>query len=216
MKNLNWKYTIGEILIVIIGISIAFSLNKCAENSKDSSLRKEYLINIRNDVQADRERLIVIEEELQKKIETTLKILPILGSDSNEKMQITRDIFSVAAISNFAANDATYQTLINSGDLKLITDFELKKAIQSHYSNYKIMMKDYERQEIIHKEYLGDYFINNVDYDAVRQGKFGFSDEKLLRNIIQSMNGSFGLKLKATQQGIQSCDNLLMKLPSGN
>ena len=76
------------------------------------------------------------------------------------------------------------------------------------------MMKDYERQETIHKEYLGNYFIHKVDYDAFRSGTFGFSDEKLLKNIIQSMNGSFGLKLTATQKGIESCNNLLMKLPS--
>ncbi|PKA82482.1 hypothetical protein ATE92_0612 [Ulvibacter sp. MAR_2010_11] len=73
-------------------------------------------------------------------------------------------------------------------------------------------MKDYERQEIIHKEYLGNYFIHNVDYDAMRSGQFGFRDEKLLKNIIQSMHGAFQLKLNATKKGIESCDSLLAVL----
>ncbi len=213
MKKINWTYAFGEILIVIIGISIAFSMNKCAETSKQQAQEQQYLINMRNDVEADKIKLETVVGELEKKIETSRKILPILGSDSSEKMAIIRDIFSVAQISNFHPNDITYQTLINSGDLKLISDFELKKAIEAHYSNYNLMMKDYERQETIHKEYLGNYFIHNVDYDDFRKGIFGFKDEKLLKNIIQSMNGSFGMKLEATRKGIESCDHLLSKLP---
>jgi hypothetical protein len=213
MKSINWKYTLGEILIVIIGITIAFSMNKCAETSKDKAQKHQYLINLRNDVQADKTRLEEIVVELERKIETSGKILPILNTESTEKMQIIGDIFSVAGISNFSPKDITYQTLINSGDLKLIDDFELKTAIEAHYSNYTIMMKDYERQENIHKQHLGNYFIHNVDYDSFRKGIFGFEDEKLLKNIIQSMNGSFGFKLDATKKGIESCDMLLAKLP---
>ena len=74
------------------------------------------------------------------------------------------------------------------------------------------MLKDYERQENIHKEYLGSYFIHNVDYDAFKQGKFGFQDEKLLKNIIQSMSGSFQFKMNATKKGIASCDSLIQIL----
>ena len=36
MKKIDWQYTFGEILIVIIGISIAFSLNKCSENQQNN------------------------------------------------------------------------------------------------------------------------------------------------------------------------------------
>lgn len=212
MKKLNWKYALGEILIVIIGITIAFSMNKCASESENSAQRQQYLINLKNDVTADRERLQQIVVELDRKIETATRILPILNSDQPDKMKIIGDIFSISTISNFSAKDITYQTLINSGDLKLIDNFELKTAIEAHYSNYKIMMKDYERQENIHKQYLGNYFIHHVDYDAFKKGIFGFEDEKLLKNIIQSMNGSFGIKRSATKIGIESCDQLLLTL----
>tara|TARA_R110002049_G_scaffold80455_8_gene204670 strand:+ start:6602 stop:7171 length:570 start_codon:yes stop_codon:yes gene_type:complete len=188
-------------------------MNKCAENSKQEAQKNQYLVNIKDDLEADKARLQEIVGELETKLKASKKVLPILNTDSENKMSIIQDIFSVATISNFSPKDITYQTLINSGDFKLIDDFELKKAIEAHYSNYKIMMKDYDRQEIIHKEYLGNYFIHNVDYDDFRKGKFGFKDEKLLKNIIQSMNGSFSIKLKATQNGIESCDKLLAILP---
>ena len=63
--------------------------------------------------------------------------------------------------------------------------------------------------ETIHKEYLGPYFINYANFDAMRHGQFGLENERLLKNILQSMNGSFMLKQKATETGIKSCDSVI-------
>ena len=209
MKSINWKYAFGEILIVIIGISIAFSMNKCADDSKNETEKQRYLVNLKTDVLSNKEQLTKNYAEIETKFSTAQKILPILNTDNPSKMAIIGDIFSISTITNFESNDITYQTLINSGDFKLIDDFELKKAIEEHYSHYDVMLKDYERQENIHKEYLGNYFIHNVDYDAFKNGRFGFQDEKLLKNIIQSMSGSFQIKMEATKKGIAMCDSLL-------
>ena len=57
MAKTTWKYTLREIIIVIIGISIAFSMNKCAENAKDNNLKQQYLINLKSDVEADKIQL---------------------------------------------------------------------------------------------------------------------------------------------------------------
>ena len=213
MAKLNWRYALGEILIVIIGITIAFSLNKWAQNKQQESQKQQYLVNLKSELEADKEALENNVEQLRIKMATVDKIIPVLGGDDNNaKMAVINDIFSVSRLSNFSANDITYHTLINSGDLKLLDDFALKTAIQRHYSNYEDMMKDYERQENIHKEYLGRYFIQNADYDAFPKGVFGFDDELLLKNIMQSMRGSFSIKLFATQRGIESCDSLLTEI----
>ncbi len=57
MAKSTWKYTLREIIIVIIGISIAFSMNKCAENVKDNKLKTQYLTNLKSDVEADKIQL---------------------------------------------------------------------------------------------------------------------------------------------------------------
>ncbi len=46
----------------------------------------------------------------------------------------------------------------------------------------------------------------------LKKGEFGFKNEKLLKNIIQSMKGSFGIKMKATSKGIAHCESLIKKL----
>ncbi|MEZ4792019.1 MAG: DUF6090 family protein [Gelidibacter sp.] len=129
MKKINWQYTFGEILIVIIGISIAFSMNKCADSSKNEALRHQYVSNIKSDVMSDK---AVLEENvisLEKKIKTVDEILPILNTDSPDKMIVVGKLFEIVNLIDFTPKDNTYQTLINSGDLKLIDNFELRTAL---------------------------------------------------------------------------------------
>jgi hypothetical protein len=51
------------------------------------------------------------------------------------------------------------------------------------------VLKSYIRLENIQKEYVGDYFIYHTDFDDFQKGKFGFKDEKLLKNIFMCMRG---------------------------
>ena len=203
------RYALGEILIVIVGITIAFSMNKCADQKKDDSLKQQYLENIKSDIEIDKTNLESISQSIGKKIETLNNVLPLINTDNPEKRQKMNTIYSVFTSADFFPKDVTYQTMINSGDFNLIDDFDLKAAIETHYSNYKIMLKDYERLNIIQKEYLGKYMIEHVDYDAMRRGQNGYSNEKLFKNILQSVNGALMIKKAATERGIKSCDNLL-------
>lgn len=214
MKKINWQYAFGEILIVIIGISIAFSMNKCAEHSKDEKLKLQYLQSIKNDLEIDKATLESNLEALGKKIGTIQNVLPLFSIKDVEKKKGIRQIFGIMPLTDFNPKDITYQSMINSGDFSLIDDFGLKTAIETHYSDYKTILKDYERQEIIHKEYVGDYFIHKMDYDAMRRGELGFKDEKLLKNILQSMRGAFIIKQKASERGVKSCDSLINLISS--
>ena len=200
MKKINWQYTFGEILIVIIGITIAFSMNKCADDKKNNELKIQYLKSLKNDIEFDKEQLNSNIEALNSKLKDAELILPYLNSDSINKMHIVGKVFNIINLSHFTPKDVSYQTLINSGDFRLINDFELKTAIETHYSEYDEMLKSYFRQENIVKEYIGKYLINHADYDKLPKGKFPFENEKLLKNIVQSMRGSFLLKIDATKK----------------
>ncbi|MCB0398553.1 MAG: hypothetical protein KDD26_02835 [Winogradskyella sp.] len=203
------SYAFGEILIVIVGISIAFSLNKCAEDNKSKAQKKQYITSLKQDIEQDKAQLEGNINLIKEKIEIVSSLLPKLANpDPNINYDI-RDIYKIAKLTDFTPKDFTYQALVNSGDLKLIDNLELKKAIERHYSNYKAILNAYERQEIINKDYLENYFIYNTDYDLMSEGKSPFKDEKLLKNMMQAIRGSFMIKFDATEMGIKSCDSLL-------
>jgi len=212
MKKINWQYTFGEVLIVIIGITIAFSMNTCAENSKENKLKKQYLENLKKDIEANK---TVLEEniiQLGKNNELAKNILPHLDSDSKEKMKIIGDVFKISTLVEFFPEESTYQTLVNSGDLSLINNIELKTAIQKHFTHYESIKRAYDRQVNIHKKYLADYYIYNIEYSNFRKNLFPFKDEKLLLSIIRSKSGSYDIQISASKKGVINCEEILKQI----
>ncbi|BAO76324.1 DUF6090 family protein [Winogradskyella sp. PG-2] len=205
-------YALGEILIVIIGISLAFGMNEWGEDRASKTQKEQYIHNLKLDIKDDKVQLAANLTKINSKIEQAEDVISVLGKDVPNKNVRLRGVYAVANLTNFTPKDYTHQTLVNSGDLKLMNDFELKTTILKHYSDYKTILKAYERQEIINRDYLGNYFIHHTDYDLISEGKSPFKDEKLLKNIMQSARGSLNIKRDATIQGIKSCDSILKVL----
>lgn len=212
MAKTTWKYTLREIIIVIIGITIAFSMNKCADNLKDNKLKIQYLTNLKSDVEADKVQLAKNIEAIDQKIKTCSELIPMLNTDAKQGMPLMNNVFIILQYETFSPKNITYKTLINSGDLKLINDFQLKTAIQGHYSNYEEMFDVYTRHTSLIKDYLGNYMINNADYDQLMIGKTPFSDEIKLKNIVRALTTTFKDKRSITQKGITSCDVLISEI----
>ena len=213
MKKINWQYTFGEILIVIIGISIAFSLNKCSETQQNNEIQQRYLENLKDDIETDKKNLEANLARLNEKS----KLLSSTFQYFNPKVPkrdslLMLNFFKSAEVIEFSPKTTTHETLINSGDLKLISNFELKTAIQEHYRAYGELQQDYDRMENISKEYIADYFIHNIDMDKFRTGQKAYSNEPLLKSIVYSMRGAIGLKIQSTKEGIASCDQILTQL----
>ena len=53
MKSINWRYALGEVIIVIIGISLAFSLNNWKERQADRQQREQYLSALKLDINGE-------------------------------------------------------------------------------------------------------------------------------------------------------------------
>src|SRR5690554_1744176 len=157
MKNINWKYTLGEILIVIIGITIAFSLNKCSLEKENKKLSKMYLVNLRSDLEHDKATLEKNILTFETKVKKIIDVKKLLNSGQTINASHNMLIFEIYDLEKFKPNNVTYNTLLNSGDFKLIRDFELRKAIEAHYNNvYDKIIAEYARLENIHKAFLAE------------------------------------------------------------
>lgn len=211
-RKINWKYAIGEIAIVIIGITIAFSLNKWAERVKDRNSKKQYLESLIVDLDNEMVHLADNIAQFQAKIEDIKQIQPYLNGKTEGRDTTFRKLFGLAKIVHFHPSDISYKTLINSGDLGLFTNFELKKELENHYSNHALIQLDYERQNKIHEKYFGDFMIHHIDYDSLRQGDYSFMDHKMLKNIVQSLYGSFLLAISSSELGMERCKALKLLL----
>ena len=99
--------------------------------------------------------------------------------------------------------------MINSGDLSLINDFQLRQGIQRNYNLHEEIQKNYERLENINAKYLGDFFIYHMNFESIREGDLSFMDDPLLMNIINSIQGAYFYILGANKKGLESNSQLM-------
>ncbi|MDW7694160.1 DUF6090 family protein [Flammeovirgaceae bacterium SG7u.111] len=208
LKKLNWKYAVGEVLIVIIGLTIAFSLNRWNENRKDATLEREYLQNMLIDLENEATELGENRSQYERYTALAQQIIQHTSAQLPRRDTVVFKVFEIAKAIDFLHQNTTYQTLVNSGDFKLIKDFTLRRKVEEHYALYAFVDQEYSRQHKIHEKYLADFFIYKMDYAEMGKGDFNFFDDKVFSNIIRSLHGTYGIAIKATDQLMESNNEL--------
>jgi len=132
-KTVNYfKYAIGEIILVVIGILIALQVNNWNTNSLNKQKEKEYLDNLIEDLNTQEDLV-----DLQFNHETRMKqncekALQELNSNNINGDSITTYLGNVTR-RTFVVHDPTFQDLKSSGNILLIKDNSLRKKILSFY-----------------------------------------------------------------------------------
>ena len=131
------KYAIGEIVLVVIGILIALSINNWNENRKDKISERIALANLELDIRENISRMQMHLESQEIWIQDCIYILNHLEEGKGFQGQDTlfRRINDLLVRSNSGQSNTTYETLKSTGKLDLIRNEDLKKNIVLYYNN---------------------------------------------------------------------------------
>jgi hypothetical protein len=145
-----FKYAIGEIVLVVIGILIALSINNWNEQRKTKISEISYIESIKIDLIGDTETINFIVENTKKRIAANELILEQLRSfdtitDSRPLYKLMRD--NVGFI-DLKVQDHTIETLKNSGNIEIINSKPIRGALQTYYDTVEII---YIQQSIMNK-----------------------------------------------------------------
>jgi hypothetical protein len=131
-----FKYAIGEIILVVIGILIALQINTWNQNLKDDKLSKDYLIRLQEDFTKDKELLTTRIEEVNWVVHHGTRALSYAenknGMDSDYWALII-DFYQASQMQNYYVDDFTLEEIKSTGKLELIKNLELRKEIGEHY-----------------------------------------------------------------------------------
>ena len=117
-----FKYAIGEIVLVVIGILIAFQINNWNENRKNATILKQYITNLKDDLKKDtidiNRRIIGIKGD-----STLLNNFETRVSKSTKPLdtilKIARYEYGYYILIHSDYNIDTYQVLNYTGDIRL-------------------------------------------------------------------------------------------------
>jgi hypothetical protein len=145
-----FKYAIGEIVLVVIGILIALQINNWNENRKKIAQEQYIFERLKVDIQTD---LKFISAEMEGIIintkELTSCINVILGNTESSLMDFRKNLNSLLALNFFNQNRTTFNNIVSSGQIEFIQNKVLTDSITQYYNyNYKgwdTAMLDYTR-----------------------------------------------------------------------
>ena len=149
-------YAFGEIVLVVIGILIALSINNWNESKKESKKELSLLVNLKNNITED-----IISLKQQDSVFLVFENNAARGIELFYKAKTIKDIDSIANLSKVLWNELyinnnTYNEMTNSGNMYSMKNKELQKQITAYYLNveadkYYIREVNNEQAHLINK-----------------------------------------------------------------
>jgi len=139
----RWRWLVGEVFVVIIGILAALSIEQAWSDRLDRNLELKYLKTIRSAVQAD---IGFIDDYLQERLKIKMNAIEAVGpvvrglAPVPENVELFLTNIGMGAIGGvsptYVVKRETYDDLVSTGNLRLVSDSRIRKEITSYYARY--------------------------------------------------------------------------------
>ena len=136
------RYAIGEIVLVVIGILIALSINNWNENRKKEVLEIQFLKRLANDLMSDTIYLNRRIKDSEKEMSNYYKFIH-LAYEEQKSMKEFQELVGHLIFNSeqFVSQNSTYLELLNAGQLNIFKNEKLKNNMILLYKNYDIVEK---------------------------------------------------------------------------
>lgn len=166
-SSLFWK--ILDLLIVILGVTIAFQLSNLKQRSDQHSLERFYVESLITDVESDIASIQYIVGSLRGDSAATASFLAIDKKDTSAERALGNAIINDLSFDTFdQRKESAYQSLSSGSGLSIIQDRNVRHLITEYYLGYKSI----DRFEQVYTEFLlnhfHSYFSHYCDYASGR------------------------------------------------
>ena len=163
------RYAIGEIVLVVLGILIALSINTWNENNKSETEASFQLSKLRDNLYSDKKQLNTAISSDSIYINNLIFCLKVLSNEIEVPQEefLNRSQY-ISSIMSFDPTRATFDGLISSGKIELISNQNLLEDLFSYYNSniytsWDSALKDYSRNVIMPYFLSFDHIPNVTD-----------------------------------------------------
>lgn len=119
-----------ELLMIVVGINIALWFEGWFEDLRERETEQQYLGDLLDDLDTDLAQLEVVIASNTRKAERLRTIVQTYDELPSAESQVqAQAIFEPSSYNFFTPADVTYQSLLESGDFRLISDSDVKKGL---------------------------------------------------------------------------------------
>lgn len=160
MKNKTgkyFKYAVGEIVLVVIGILIAIQINNWNEQNKIDKIENTYLTRLIQDLDdniTSWEKLIKNEE---KRFEGTKQFIKFgLNKNIDSVLNVLPHFNIIGRWDDLTMNQVTFDEMKSSGKLDIISNDSIKISLLQLDQVYKKVFERNATRKAGHKKYIDD------------------------------------------------------------
>jgi len=156
--SFGWLRLSLELIVVFVGVTAGFLFDSFREDRSDRKLEQKYLENLHQNLLSDSTELHTSMADNRNNVDISEKVVLAMQRGSLSPDSALMVIQVMASYYNLNLNDATYQSMVSSGSLGLIRDFELKEQMVNYYQ----AQEDLLYVEGVYNDYISDYVIPHV------------------------------------------------------
>lgn len=212
IKNYEWGKLFFELIVVFLGITAGFVLNNWRMEQEEIKLEQKYIRSFLEDVNFDI-------PELQNAVKTDsvwiARVKPLLTSISSKSINVDSAkalVKMVVWISRIDAHSSTYEEISTSGNLNLLSDFELKAQLVDYY----LALGGVEFIDDYFNKYFNDFVMPFIlsEYSVLTEE---FSNERVIHstefaNVVAGYYSLVQQRLDAYEKLLLDCYVLRDKL----
>lgn len=149
-------YAVGEILLVMIGISLAFRVDNWNDNRINKASEISYYENIKNEIDDDKRR-IQGQMDFNNLLKTQFQYANniIESNDRSNSDTLGLIVRNLIRYSDFDKEGNIYETMVNSGEIKLLKNRDIVRGVRTLEEIYNYL----NRMETIHYDAMMSYVV---------------------------------------------------------
>ena len=178
-------YAIGEIILVVIGILIALSINNWNDQKKNAASELIYYHRILEDFELDKQLISELLEKDNKRIDASKEILLDLDSGTKDKNYLLNKFLLAIRGDVFVPRNVTFKDLISSGNLKLLNDITMKNSLIQYYSELEDKQAQMKQNRDETTKKIFELVNTSIEFGGIQE--FEYVNQLLGPKIIQTL-----------------------------
>tara|TARA_R110002049_G_C8957848_1_gene546408 strand:+ start:17 stop:790 length:774 start_codon:yes stop_codon:yes gene_type:complete len=162
-------YAIGEIVLVVIGILIALSINNWNDNKKNVKAELNYYNRILDDLEMDKQLIVQSLEKADKRIDISKELLLELDSGTKSKKYLLNKFLVAIRGDVFVVRDVTFKDLISSGNIKLLNDIKIKNSLIQYYSELENVQTQMKQNRDENLKNIFELFNSSIEFGGTQE-----------------------------------------------
>jgi len=161
-RKIDWLNHALEFIVVLIGILIAFQLNKCADDRTTNKLIRNHLSYIEVECQENEKKLSESIAQIKQQISFCESLLSEISAAKNP-VKIRDFSMKLLDLRNADLSSNAFEVLTQSGDIRFLKDYNMKRSIISMYDSFDSVEKINESIQKLYDNHFYPYLKSNFD-----------------------------------------------------